>query len=98
MLNESEIKPALQSVPGVAEVASVGGLEKQYQLKIFPPLLADAGIPLRHVITAVQDVFQEAGGRTIEVTNREYQLRGVINNDQLDKLNLWSSGARRMKS
>jgi Cu(I)/Ag(I) efflux system membrane protein CusA/SilA len=38
------------------------------------------------VITAVQDVFQEAGGRTIEVTNREYQLRGVINNDQLDKL------------
>jgi copper/silver efflux system protein len=86
LLNESEIKPALQTVPGVAEVASVGGLEKQYQLKIFPPLLADAGIPLRHVITAVQDVFQEAGGRTIEVTNREYQLRGVINNDQLDKL------------
>jgi Cu(I)/Ag(I) efflux system membrane protein CusA/SilA len=86
LLNESEIKPALQSVPGVAEVASVGGLEKQYQLKIFPPLLADAGIPLRHVITAVQDVFQEAGGRTIEITNREYQLRGVINNDQLDKL------------
>jgi copper/silver efflux system protein len=86
LLNESEIKPALQSVPGVAEVASVGGLEKQYQLKIFPPLLADAGIPLRQVITAVQDVFQEAGGRTIEVTNREYQLRGVINNDQLDKL------------
>src|SRR5262249_12589667 len=86
LLNESEIKPALQSVPGVAEVASVGGLEKQYQLKIFPPLLADAGIPLRHVITAVQEVFQEAGGRTIEVTNREYQLRGVINNDHLDKL------------
>jgi copper/silver efflux system protein len=86
LLNESEIKPALQSVPGVAEVASVGGLEKQYQLKIFPPLLADAGIPLRHVITAVQDVFQESGGRTIEITNREYQLRGVINNDQLDKL------------
>src|SRR5215467_8982829 len=86
LLNESEIKPALQSVPGVAEVASVGGLEKQYQLKIFPSLLVDAGIPLRHVITAVQDVFQEAGGRTIEVTNREYQLRGVINNDQLDKL------------
>jgi Cu(I)/Ag(I) efflux system membrane protein CusA/SilA len=86
LLNESEIKPALQTVPGVAEVASVGGLEKQYQLKIFPPLLADAGIPLRHVITAVQDVFQEAGGRTIEITNREYQLRGVINKDQLDKL------------
>jgi Cu(I)/Ag(I) efflux system membrane protein CusA/SilA len=86
LLNESQIKPSLQAVSGVAEVASVGGLEKQYQLKIFPPLLADAGIPLRQVITAVQDVFQESGGRTIEVTNREYQLRGVINSEDLDKL------------
>ena len=47
LLNESQIKPALQTVPGVAEVASVGGLEKQYQLKIFPPLLAKAGISLQ---------------------------------------------------
>jgi len=39
ILHENQIKPALQTVPGVAEVASVGGLEKQYQLKIFPPLL-----------------------------------------------------------
>ena len=43
LLNESQIKPALQGVPGIAEVASVGGLEKQYQLKIFPPLLAKTG-------------------------------------------------------
>ena len=50
LLNESQIKPALQTVPGVAEVASVGGLEKQYQVKIFPPLLANAGISLRQVI------------------------------------------------
>ncbi len=86
LLNESQIKPALQGVPGIAEVASVGGLEKQYQLKIFPPLLAKTGISLKQVITALQDVFQEAGGRMIEVTNRDYQLRGVINNDNLDKL------------
>ena len=86
LLNESQIKPALQGVPGIAEVASVGGLEKQYQLKIFPPLLARTGISLKQVITALQDVFQEAGGRMIEVTNRDYQLRGVINNDSLDKL------------
>src|SRR5437762_11831111 len=63
LMNESQIKPALQSVPGVAEVASVGGLEKQYQLKIFPPLLVNAGIPIKQVVTAVQSVFQEAGGR-----------------------------------
>jgi Cu(I)/Ag(I) efflux system membrane protein CusA/SilA len=86
LINEGQIKPALQSVPGVAEVASVGGLEKQYQLKVFPPLLAKAGITLRQVIESVQAVFQEAGGRMIEVTNRDYQLRGVINNEDLDKL------------
>src|SRR5439155_1547776 len=83
---ESQIKPALQAVPGVAEVASVGGLEKQFQLKIFPPLLANAGIPLKDVVSSVQQVFQEAGGRMIEVTNRDYQLRGAINNDDIDKL------------
>src|SRR5215510_1650211 len=86
LINESQIKPALQAVPGVAEVASVGGLEKQFQLKIFPPLLANAGIPLKDVVSSVQQVFQEAGGRMIEVTNRDYQLRGAINNDDIDKL------------
>ena len=86
LINESQIKPALQAVPGVAEVASVGGLEKQFQLKIFPPLLANAGIPLKDVVASLQQVFQEAGGRMIEVTNRDYQLRGAINNDDIDKL------------
>src|SRR5437667_6983185 len=86
LMNESQIKPALQSVPGIAEAASVGGLEKQYQLKIFPPLLVNAGIPLKQVIAALQDVFQEAGGRMIEVTNRDYQLRGAIDSKDIDKL------------
>ena len=85
-MNESQIKPALQSVPGVAEVASVGGLERQYQLKIFPPLLLNAGISMRQIVAAVQEVFQEAGGRMIEVTNRDYQLRGGIDNNDIDKL------------
>src|SRR5436309_743193 len=78
LMNESQIKPALQAVPGIAEAASVGGLEKQYQLKIFPPLLVNAGISLKQVIAALQDVFQEAGGRMIEVTNRDYQLSCAI--------------------
>ena len=86
LLNESRIKPALQTVPGVAELASVGGLEEQYQIKVYPPLLANAGISLRQVINAVESVFQEVGGRTIEVTNREYQLRGVIGSADIDKL------------
>jgi copper/silver efflux system protein len=86
LLNEGVIKPAIQSVPGIAEVASVGGLEKQYQLKLFPPLLAQAGISLKQITTALQNVFQESGGRTIEVTNREYQLRGIIKAGDLDSL------------
>ena len=92
LLNENQIKPALQSAPGVAEVASVGGLEKQYQLKIFPPLLADTGISLRQLVSTLQNAFQEAGGRTVEVTNRDYQIRGVVNNDNIDKLELMVIG------
>ena len=86
LLNESQIKPVLQSAPGVAEVASVGGLEKQYQIRLFPPLLSERGISLRQIIRVVEGAFQEAGGRTIEVTNREYQLRGSLKADDLDKL------------
>lgn len=86
LLNEGVIKPALQSVTGIAEVASVGGLEKQYQVKLFPPLLAQSGISLRQLVSTFEDVFQETGGRMIEVTNRDYQLRGVTNNEDIDKL------------
>jgi copper/silver efflux system protein len=86
LLNESQIKPVLQTAAGVAEVASVGGLEKQYQVKLFPPLLGQRGISLKDVIGAVQGAFQEAGGRTIEVTNREYQLRGSVATDDLQQV------------
>src|SRR6266850_244586 len=94
LLNEGQIKPALQSVPGIAEVASVGGLEKQFQTKIFPPLLARAGIPLKQVIASVQGVFQEAGGRMIEATSRDYQLRGVVKTDDIDAIDLLVVGRR----
>ena len=86
LLNESTVKPALQSAAGVAEVASVGGLEKQYQVRLLPPLLSERGIALPQVIAAFRSAFQEAGGRTIEVTNREYQLRGSVGTEDLDKL------------
>ena len=94
LLNETQIKRGLETVAGVAEVASVGGLEKQYQVKIFPPLLAQMGIPLRQVITAVQGVFQEAGGRMIEATNRDYQLRGDIKIDDIAEVDNLVVGRR----
>lgn len=85
-LNENRIIPALQTVPGIAEVASVGGLERQIELKIFPPLLAEAGLTLRPLVTSLQNVFEQVGGRTIELTSRDYQLRGVLDSDNLDDL------------
>jgi Cu(I)/Ag(I) efflux system membrane protein CusA/SilA len=86
LLNESRIKPVLQSVAGIAEVASVGGLEKQYQLRIFPPLLARAGLTLPTLVATLQSSLGEVGGRSIEITNRDYQLRGSVDRDSLDKL------------
>ena len=86
LLNQSQIKPAIESVAGVAELASVGGLEKQYQLKLFPPLLAATGISLRQIVTTLQSAFQEVGGRTIEVTNRDYQIRGAVNSSNIDQI------------
>jgi len=94
LMNEAQIKPALETVPGIAEVASVGGLEKQYQIKIFPPLLAQAGIPLRQVIGAVQGVFQQAGGRMIEATSRDYQLRGDVRMDDISSVDNLVVGRR----
>jgi len=88
--NEARVKPALESLAGVAEVASIGGLERQIQLKVFPPLLAEAGLSLRPVIAALQGAFEQVGGRMIEVANRDYQVSGRVRNDadidELEKL------------
>lgn len=85
-LNEARVIPALQSVSGIAEVASVGGLERQVELKIFPPLLAQTGLTLRSIVDSLRSAFDQVGGRTIEITNRDYQLRGVVDTDNLDDL------------
>ncbi|AYH43985.1 CusA/CzcA family heavy metal efflux RND transporter [Azoarcus sp. DN11] len=94
LLHEQQVKPGLQSVPGVAEVASVGGLEKQYQLKLFPPLLAESGLSLKQIVATFQNAFPEAGGRTLEVTNRDYQIRGIVTYHNIDQLELMVVGHR----
>ncbi len=85
-LNENLIKPVLQGVTGIAEVAMIGGLERQVELKLFPPLLENAGITLRQIASTLTAAFQQVGGRTVELSNRDYHLRGVIDADNLDKL------------
>ncbi len=66
----------LQSVPGVAEVASAGGFVKQYQITVDPNRLLAYNLPLPTVIDAVRKGNQETGGRIIEFSGAEYMVRG----------------------
>jgi len=66
----------LKSVRGVADVASVGGYVRQYQVNIDPNRLRARGIPLAKVVEAVRGGNDEAGGRLIEVSGTEYMVRG----------------------
>ena len=66
----------LRSVPGVAEVASVGGFSRQYQISVDPQKLQVYGIPLSRVVEAVRSSNSEVGGRVIEVGGAEYMVRG----------------------
>ena len=70
------LKFALESIPGVAQVASVGGYVKQYQVEINPNALLAYGIPLNKVISAIRDSNNDVGGRVVEMTGREYMVRG----------------------
>lgn len=66
----------LESVPGVAEVASVGGFEKQYQVEIDPNKLFAYNIPLDKVINAIRRSNNDVGGRVVEFATTEYFVRG----------------------
>lgn len=66
----------LQSVPGVAEVASIGGFVKQYQVQIDPNKLLGYHVPLSKVIEAIRRSNNDVGGRVIEASEREYMVRG----------------------
>jgi Cu(I)/Ag(I) efflux system membrane protein CusA/SilA len=66
----------LQSVPGVAEVASIGGFQKQYQVSVNPNALVAYGIPLTKVVEAIRDGNNDVGGRLVEFSGKEYMVRG----------------------
>ncbi|OFV96137.1 MAG: cation transporter [Acidobacteria bacterium RIFCSPLOWO2_12_FULL_54_10] len=66
----------LASVPGVAEVASVGGFVKQYQVNLDPNKLAAYNIPLSRVIDAIRRSNNDVGGRVLELSTTEYFVRG----------------------
>ncbi len=81
-LQDWYIKYALQSVPGVAEVATIGGFEKQYQVLINPTRLQAYNVSIMDVVNAIKSSSNEMGGRLIEWTGKEYMVtaEGYIKN------------------
>jgi len=65
----------LQSVPGVAEVASIGGFQKQYQVNVNPNALLAYNIPLTKVVDAVRQSNNDVGARLLEMSGTEYMIR-----------------------
>ncbi|MEZ5318167.1 MAG: CusA/CzcA family heavy metal efflux RND transporter [Vicinamibacterales bacterium] len=75
-LQDWNVRYALEGVPGVAEVASVGGFVKQYDVLLDPNALLGYGIPISKVVQAIRDSNREVGGQTVEVSEHEFMVRG----------------------
>ncbi|MFC1728924.1 efflux RND transporter permease subunit [candidate division KSB1 bacterium] len=69
------LKYELASVPGVAEVASIGGFVKQYQVEVDPNKLIAYNIPLQRIISAIAQNNNEAGGKLLEIAETEFMVR-----------------------
>src|SRR6266853_443827 len=74
--NDWYLRYWLQSVPGVAEVATIGGFVKQYQVNVDPNRLLAYKVPLMQVMDAVRNGNSEVGARSLEMTGKEYLVRG----------------------
>ncbi len=70
------LRYALQSVPGVAEIATVGGQVRQYQINVNPNALLAHGLTMNEVTEAVRRNNNDVGGRLVEFSGREYMVRG----------------------
>tara|TARA_R110002049_G_C9178700_1_gene563493 strand:- start:7304 stop:10471 length:3168 start_codon:yes stop_codon:yes gene_type:complete len=75
-LQDFNLRYALEAVDGVAEVASVGGFEKEYQINIDPNKLSSFNIPLNKVTSAVRRSNNDVGGRVLEIAGHEQFIRG----------------------
>lgn len=76
-LQDWYVKFALQTVPGVAEVASFGGFEKQYQLVLDPLKMQYYNVNMMEVMNAVKTSNNDVGGRKFEMSNMAYIIRGL---------------------
>ncbi|MEO8139092.1 MAG: CusA/CzcA family heavy metal efflux RND transporter, partial [Gemmatimonadota bacterium] len=76
-LQDWYLRYALTAVPGVAEVAAVGGFEKQYQVDLDPARLQAYNIPITRVMSAIQNANSDVGAMVLELSEREYMVRGL---------------------
>ncbi len=76
-LQDWYLRYQLETVPGVAEVATIGGFVRQYQVKLDPNKLFSYGIPVSTVIDRVRESTNEVGGNVIEMSGAEYMVRGL---------------------
>ncbi|HET8824994.1 MAG TPA: CusA/CzcA family heavy metal efflux RND transporter [Terriglobales bacterium] len=76
-LQDWQVRYQLETVPGVAEVATIGGFVKQYQVQLDPNKLLAYGIPLSTVIDRVRASTNEVGGRVLEMNGARYMVRGL---------------------
>ncbi|HLE82890.1 MAG TPA: efflux RND transporter permease subunit, partial [Thermoanaerobaculia bacterium] len=75
-LQDWNVRFALESVPGVAEVASVGGFVKEYQVVVDPVRLETFGVTVQEVVRAVRESNREVGGQVLELAEHEVMVRG----------------------
>jgi Cu(I)/Ag(I) efflux system membrane protein CusA/SilA len=76
-IQDWNLRYALTAVPGVSEVAAVGGFEKQYQVDLDPAKLLAYDIPITRVMTAIQNANSDVGAMVVELSEREYMVRGL---------------------
>jgi len=85
-LQDWNLRYQLATVPGVAEVASMGGFVRQYQVNLDPNKLLAYGIPLSTVMDRVKSSTNEVGGRVLELSGTRYMVRGLGYLKSLDDL------------
>jgi Cu(I)/Ag(I) efflux system membrane protein CusA/SilA len=92
-LQDWHLRYALETVPGVAEVASIGGFVRQYQVQLDPNKLLAYDIPLSTVIDKVKMSTNEVGGRVLDLSGAQYMIRGLGYLRSLDDLAMVAVGS-----
>ncbi|MFQ5714902.1 MAG: efflux RND transporter permease subunit [Candidatus Scalinduaceae bacterium] len=93
-LQDWYVRYQLVSVPGVAEVATVGGAVRQYQVTVDPNKLLQYQIPLKRVIKSIQKSNNDVGGRVVEIAETEFMVRGrgyIKNIEDIEEVVIHSS-------